>query len=81
MNWISVKDRLPSFFQVVTIHYQGRVAFGGRVVYNDEGWLWGRCSDAVIRLDKIHDATWHYIEWDDDYEVTHWAEIVSPPEE
>jgi len=64
-GWISVKDRLPELDEKVLV-LCGDICFGGRVDDAD-GWLWG-----VANI--IGD-----IEADDDYEVTHWQPLPTPP--
>lgn len=80
MNWIDALDRLPDTDQIVMVAYKSGydgkpiLAFGARLEF-EEGWCWG-VADASIRLDE--DADWNGVKADDEYIVTHWAE-VSPP--
>jgi hypothetical protein len=84
VNWIKVNDQdsetLPPMDHVVHVIYlsdydDGQViALGGRVD-DSEGWLWA-LNDNINgfgRDDKQNDLT-----ADDEYRVTHWAEIKWP---
>lgn len=85
MNWIKVNDgdesTLPPLEKVVHIIFlsdfnEGQViALGGRTD-GGEGWLWAiNDSNCLYRSDSEGDLT-----TDDDYHVTHWAEIEWPEE-
>ncbi len=80
MNWISVKDRLPPYGLMVLIHYDSYIGFGSREDDTDR-WLWGRSYGSIVDIAHIDDSNWHDVEVDDDYQVTHWAFIISPPKE
>lgn len=88
MNWIKVEpnpsdnkhlERLPPLDKVVLVIYLDYddtevIAFGGRID-NGEDWLWAIDDNrgGVHRGDQFNDLT-----ADDDYRVTHWAEIEWP---
>lgn len=84
MNWIKVNNEdaftLPPLEKVVAIIYLNDYddsqifALGGRTD-DGEGWLWAVNSNAYgySKNEKYNDLT-----ADDDYRVTHWAEIKWP---
>ena len=79
MNWIKVDlknpDTLPELDKIVLLCINGcRLSFGGREWPDDEGWLWALCDD----VDKDGDGD---LECDDDYNVTHWAELPEFPDD
>ena len=65
---------------MVLIHYDGYVGFGSREDDVEE-WFWGRSYGSVVHLAHIDESSWHDVEVDDDYPVTHWAFIGGPPKE
>lgn len=86
MNWTTVNDKdestLPPLGKIVFIVYlsdydSGQVIqLGGRGDFGGEGWMWGRCdSDYFCRN---WEPKLYAIEADEDYHVTHWAEIEWP---
>jgi hypothetical protein len=88
MNWIKVEPnptdnvdprQLPPLNKVVwVIHLADDdteiVAFGGRVD-EGEGWLWAIDDN---RSGYRRDSQFNDLTTDDDYRVTHWAEIEWP---
>lgn len=90
MNWIKVEpnpkdndahpELLPPMEKVVHVIYVNEIggppviALGGRVD-GEEGWLWA-INDNAHGHEK--DDKWHDLNADDEYLVTHWAEIEWP---
>lgn len=71
-QWIRVEDRLPEL-GVLVLGWDGALAVFTRDDAGEHGWLWAR-------------QTWCHnlgdpqgIECDDDYAVTHWMPLPSPP--
>jgi hypothetical protein len=83
-EWISVKDRLPKFDQVVMVCYpsgyngEPLYAFGARVDDSD-GWLWGVQSGYSGGIYAKEEAGDNSIEADDDYPVQFWCPLPEPP--
>ena len=81
--WIRVEDGLPELGRVVLIRYITEhsvyYSFGGRVDDVD-GWLWGRVdwSHVVLPLSDGDGRFGNDIQTDDEYNVTHWAELTEP---
>ena len=86
MNWIKAEpnpadndshsERLPPLEKVVHVIYvEGNdqaIALGGRVD-GEDGWLW-----AVNDISQHWRSSEGYLVADDEYKVTHWAEIEWP---
>lgn len=89
MNWIKVEpnpsdndahpELLPPLEKVVYVIYVNEpdsppvIALGGRVD-GEEGWLWA-INDSAYGYEK---GDYDDLAADDDYRVTHWAEIEWP---
>lgn len=86
MNWIKVNNEdastLPALDKIVWMVYlsdynDGQIVqLGGRGDFGAEGWMWGRCDSDYFARDW--EPKLYGIEADDDYRVTHWAEIEWP---
>lgn len=86
MNWIKVNKQdsstLPPLDKIVWIVYTSDydngpiIQLGGRGDFGEEGWLWGRCDSDYFA--RNWEPKLYGIEADDDYNVTHWAEIEWP---
>ena len=83
-EWVAVGERLPEIEQTVLVcfpsGYDGKpvYAWGARVDDSD-GWLWGISSSfSGIRPD--YSTGNNDISADDDYQVSHWMPLPSPPE-
>lgn len=85
MNWIKVNDKdkstLPPLDKIVWIVYTSGfdggpiIALGGRGDFG-EGWMWGHLDTSYYARNWKQGL--FSIEGDDDYPVTHWAEIEWP---
>lgn len=83
-DWISVKDRLPDFDQVVMVCWPS--GFDGRALYSwgariddGDGWLWGIKTGWCGWIAPGDDADDNGIEVDDDYPVQFWKPLDAPP--
>lgn len=89
MNWTKVHpnpadndthpERLPALDKVVLVVYltdydEQVITLGGRV-HDGEGWLWA-IYDTVYGYER--GSMYDGLVADDDYRVTHWAEIEWP---
>jgi hypothetical protein len=76
MTWIDVKVQMPPIDDIVLIQLaSGCICFGGRVYCDGEGWMWG-----VTPFNAVHDKDgWNELIVDDDYDVTHWADLEPSP--
>lgn len=82
-GWIAVTDRTPPEDVPVWCSINGSEPWHGAYCYaeGDEedgaGWAWMRCDSRPYFLNgkwKCDD-----IEWDDQYDVTHWQPLPTPP--
>lgn len=84
MKWVKVSESLPPLDKIVWIVYPSDyngsqvIQMGGRGDYGSEGWLWGVLDTDYFVRDW--EPKLYGIEADDDYRVTHWAEIEWPEE-
>jgi len=88
MKWIKVADgdatTLPLLEKVVFICYRSGydgapvIQLGGRGDFGEEGWMWGALDTPYFV--RNWEPKLYGFEADDDYDVTHWAEIEWPEE-
>lgn len=86
MNWVKVNNEdnstLPPLEKIVWIIYTSGydggpvIQLGGRGDFGSEGWLWGVLDSPEFA--RGWEPKLYGIEADDDYNVTHWAEIEWP---
>lgn len=87
MNWIKVNDKdestLPPLDKIVWIIWLSGyddgpvIQLGGRGDFGD-GWMWGVLENGRAGFARNWEPKLYGIEADDDYRVTHWAEIEWP---
>jgi hypothetical protein len=78
-NWISVNDKLPELDVPVWCHdaETKRTWVGGITDADDNQWAWGNAYGSMWQQ---KDGTWSAdLEWDDEYNVTHWQSLPLPP--
>lgn len=76
-QWISVDSDLPELDQVVWLWNGESCWIGCRSYVAGEGWFWCDCGKPWWDVKK---KTWSCDVSDmDDYKVTHWARLITPP--
>lgn len=82
-EWISVADRLPDLDEPVWLFGDRGIWIGGRTIVEggDEyaGAQWGWCNAYSTLWQKADGRFDAELEYDDDYHVTHWQPLFTPP--
>jgi hypothetical protein len=82
-EWVKVEDGLPPMERPVwmLLPDSDQPIIGCRTD-DGEGWVWGRCYSLVDCYWNPATRGWEAenCEVDDDYQPTHWAYLINPPE-